>query len=290
MSTGWKEQRVSHWFARAWAEQFARVLGGGDEESSDLLRLESGDPRVDVWGEWQNPIWFSVQSDAAGDAELSVGCAQDTAKALLAHVGAVDESSTEAVLDEYRNRIDQVLSALSPEIERNTGKTAEFSEAGPCSAPEKPDLGVEYQVNLAGVVHLLSLVPSSEMVSGLLDAIPPAAARPDAETAPSEAEPDDDKLPMPGESGLPTSRNLEVLLDVDLDLSVSFGKTELLLEEVLQLSSGSIVELNRSANDPVDVLVNNSIVARGEVVVVDGNYGIRVTEVVSRKERIRSVL
>ena len=292
MSTGWKEQRVSHWFARAWAEQFARVLGGGDEESSDLPRLEPGDPRADVWGEWQNPVWYSVQSDAVSDAAFFVGCAQDTAKALLAHVGAVDESSTETVLDEYPRRIEQALAALSPEIERNTGKTAEFSEAGSCSAPEQLELGVEYQVNLAGVVHLLALVPSAGMVSGLLDAMPPAAARPDAETEtePSVGGPDNDSLPKPGESGLPTSRNLEVLLDVDLDLSVSFGKTELVLEDVLQLSSGSIVELNRSANDPVDVLVNNSIVARGEVVVVDGNYGIRVTEVVSRKERIRSVL
>ncbi len=63
-----------------------------------------------------------------------------------------------------------------------------------------------------------------------------------------------------------------------------------MLEDVLKLASGSIVELNRSATDPVDVLVNDAVIARGEVVVVDGNYGIRVTEVVSRKERIRSIL
>jgi flagellar motor switch protein FliN/FliY len=55
------------------------------------------------------------------------------------------------------------------------------------------------------------------------------------------------------------------------------------------LASGSIVELNRSAADPVDLLVNNSVIARGEVVVVDGNYGVRVTEIVSRKERIQSI-
>jgi flagellar motor switch protein FliN/FliY len=81
-----------------------------------------------------------------------------------------------------------------------------------------------------------------------------------------------------------------MLLDVDLELSVSFGHTTLVLQEVLKLSSGSIVELNRSANDPVELLVNNAVVARGEVVVVDGNYGIRITEVVSARERIRSLL
>jgi flagellar motor switch protein FliN/FliY len=83
--------------------------------------------------------------------------------------------------------------------------------------------------------------------------------------------------------------NLELLLEVELDLSVSFGETVLPLQDVLKLASGSIVELNRSAADPVDLLVNNSVIARGEVVVVDGNYGVRVTEIVSRKERIRSI-
>ena len=81
-----------------------------------------------------------------------------------------------------------------------------------------------------------------------------------------------------------------MLLDVDLELSVSFGHTTLVLEEVLKLSSGSIVELNRSANDPVELLVNDAVIARGDVVVVDGNYGIRITEVVSPRERIRSLL
>ena len=80
-----------------------------------------------------------------------------------------------------------------------------------------------------------------------------------------------------------------MLLDVDLDLSVSFGTTEMPLQDVLKLASGSIVELNRSVNEPVDVLVNNCVVARRDVVVIDGNYGIRITEIVSRKERIQSI-
>ena len=84
-------------------------------------------------------------------------------------------------------------------------------------------------------------------------------------------------------------KNLAMLFEVDLDLSVSFGTTELPLQDVLKLASGSIVELNRSVNEPVDVLVNNCVVARGEVVVVEGNYGVRVTEIVSRKERIQSI-
>ena len=84
-------------------------------------------------------------------------------------------------------------------------------------------------------------------------------------------------------------KNLRMLLDVELDLAISFGSTDLPLRDVLKLASGSIVELNRNAADPVDVLVNDRVIARGEVVVVDGNYGIRITEIVSRQERIRTV-
>ena len=83
--------------------------------------------------------------------------------------------------------------------------------------------------------------------------------------------------------------NFDLLLEIEMQLGVSFGRTHLPLEEVLKLSSGAIVELNRSVSDPVDVLVNDAVIARGEVVVVEGNYGVRITEIVSRRERIRSI-
>jgi flagellar motor switch protein FliN/FliY len=82
---------------------------------------------------------------------------------------------------------------------------------------------------------------------------------------------------------------MELLLDVELPVSISFGRTELPLKEVLKLTTGSIVELNRAVNEPVEILVNHCLVARGEVVVVDGNYGVRVQRIVSRQERLRSL-
>ena len=84
-------------------------------------------------------------------------------------------------------------------------------------------------------------------------------------------------------------RTMELLLDVELPVSISFGKTELPLKEVLKLTTGSIVELNRTVNEPVEILVNHCLVARGEVVVVDGNYGVRVLHIISRQERLRSL-
>src|SRR5215469_14223956 len=77
------------------------------------------------------------------------------------------------------------------------------------------------------------------------------------------------------------SRTLDLLLDVDLPVSISFGKTLLALKDVIKLTTGSIVELNRGVNEPVEVLVNHTLVARGEVVVVDGNYGVRILEIAS---------
>jgi flagellar motor switch protein FliN len=86
-----------------------------------------------------------------------------------------------------------------------------------------------------------------------------------------------------------STRNLDLLLDVELPISVSFGRAQLLLKDVIKLTTGSIVELNRSVSEPVDIIVNNCTIARGEVVVVEGNFGVRIKQIVSKQERLRSV-
>jgi len=85
------------------------------------------------------------------------------------------------------------------------------------------------------------------------------------------------------------SKTMDLLLDVELPVSVSFGRSQLSVKEVLKLTTGSIVELSRSVNEPVDVVVNNCVIARGEVVVIDGNYGIRIDQILSRQDRLRSL-
>lgn len=85
------------------------------------------------------------------------------------------------------------------------------------------------------------------------------------------------------------SRTLELLLEVELPVSVSFGRAQLPLKDVLKLTSGSIVELNRSVSEPVEIIVNNCVIARGEVVVVEGNYGVRIHHIISRQERLRTL-
>jgi flagellar motor switch protein FliN/FliY len=79
---------------------------------------------------------------------------------------------------------------------------------------------------------------------------------------------------------------MDALLDVHLPLSLSFGRTQLRLKDVLKLTTGSVVELNRQPEEPVDIIVNDFVIARGEVVVVDGNYAVRIQEIVSRQQRM----
>ncbi len=101
------------------------------------------------------------------------------------------------------------------------------------------------------------------------------------------APPPDDPRPANGKDSK-VSKTFDLLLDVALPVSVSFGRTSLQIREVLKLNTGSIVELNRLVSDPVDVVVNDCVIARGEVVVVDGNYGVRINQLASREDRLRS--
>lgn len=81
-------------------------------------------------------------------------------------------------------------------------------------------------------------------------------------------------------------RNLNMLLDIPLKVTVELGRTKRTVEDILDLSPGSIVELDKLAGEPVDVLVNNKLIAKGEVVVIDENFGVRVTDIVSQKDRL----
>ena len=80
--------------------------------------------------------------------------------------------------------------------------------------------------------------------------------------------------------------NLELLWDVALSLTLRFGQRELLLKEILELSPGAVIELDRQVDEPVDLLLERKVIARGEVVIVDGNYGLRITEVASAAEKL----
>jgi flagellar motor switch protein FliN/FliY len=81
-------------------------------------------------------------------------------------------------------------------------------------------------------------------------------------------------------------RNIDIILDVPLDVAVELGKTKKSIKEILELGPGSIIQLDRLAGEPVDLLVNGKLIAKGEVVVIDENYGIRISAIVSPMDRM----
>ncbi|KTG16437.1 MULTISPECIES: flagellar motor switch protein FliN [unclassified Guyparkeria] len=93
------------------------------------------------------------------------------------------------------------------------------------------------------------------------------------------AQPDDDESPV----------NFDVIMDVPVTISMEIGRTSINIRNLLQLNQGSIVELDRLAGEPLDVLVNGTLIARGEVVVVNEKFGIRLTDVISPAERLRKL-
>ncbi|CAN5416741.1 hypothetical protein BH10ACI2_BH10ACI2_03540 [soil metagenome] len=86
------------------------------------------------------------------------------------------------------------------------------------------------------------------------------------------------------------TNNLESLYDVEMNVTVRFGKTEMPLREIVRIGVGSMIELNRNVDEPVEILVNNYPFATGEVVVIDGYYGVRITEVGFTELRSKSFM
>ena len=91
----------------------------------------------------------------------------------------------------------------------------------------------------------------------------------------------------PGESsGERSARRLDMLLDVPLDLTVELGRSRMSIQDLLGLGPGSVIELDKVAGEPLDILVNSRLIARGEAVVVNDKFGVRITDIVSPSERI----
>jgi flagellar motor switch protein FliN/FliY len=82
------------------------------------------------------------------------------------------------------------------------------------------------------------------------------------------------------------TRDMDFLLDIPLEVTVELGRTRMLIKDLLQLGQGSVVELEKLAGEPMEILVNDKLVARGEVVVVNEKFGVRLTDIISPTERI----
>jgi flagellar motor switch protein FliN/FliY len=130
----------------------------------------------------------------------------------------------------------------------------------------------------------------AEAILAMAQHAPQSATPPAPEAAPA---PPVARAGLPAVAGVPPPEpqlpSLYRLLDVELPVSVSFGKARIQLKDLLKLTNGSIIELSRSVVEPVDVMINNVVIARGEVVVVEGNFGVRIERVLSRRERLEAL-
>jgi flagellar motor switch protein FliN/FliY len=185
--------------------------------------------------------------------------------------------------DTWCEILGQALSPVARSISANLGREVNWNPGTePAQAPGVLQWASVY-LAFAGEPLPPLLVGLSPKLVELISALPDSSELERQEPgAPAPDQPDAPSVPT-------TSRTLELLLDVDLPVSISFGRAQLAMKDVLKLTTGSIVELNRGVNDPVEVLVNHCLIARGEVVVVEGNYGVRIQEIASRQDRLRSI-
>ena len=212
-------------------------------------------------------------------------------------------AGAEATLGEVRrSAIEETVAALTDAAGDSMGLRIDFTlappdgSAAPITVAAPPGL-VARLASLASSGEAASpeaaAAPVREPITGMEDE-PAAPAFP---PLPNVAAPEGDvavhpvRFPNlgPGDLGAGVPSGLDLIMEVPLRVTVELGRSTMTVEEVLALGPGSIVELNKLAGEPVDILINGRGIARGEVVVVDENFGVRVTEILSPRSRIEAV-
>lgn len=269
------EADIRHWLSEEFSSRLATVFEAmAGERPAIEIEKDSALP-ADVVLRWRQPfsgvpgaIWIAT-SDAGWSA----------AGGHILRAAGVEEDDPDGFKSTYLETISQALSAVASAMGARVGKEVTCSRGEESSAAIdaawamlRVHLGAETANIAVGIEPVLAAALSA--ASEKNDS-PPARI---AEAAAAV-----------GFTGPVNSKTFELLLDVELPVSVSFGRAQVALKDVLKLTTGSIVELNRSIVEPVEVIVNNCVIARGEVVVVEGNFGVRIHQVISRQERLRTL-
>jgi flagellar motor switch protein FliN len=236
-----------------------------------------------VPGDTQWLVTLSASGLAAG--ELQVGLTDEDARRISATVMGFDPSEVadDAIADTLRELSGQAIGALRT-APATAGVLLAIVDVTRASFPG--EIRGSFRFTLAG-----DQTPA--LVLGADITLEPPAAGP-VQPQVGAPEPAVAAAPASKNITLPTATsgnpgNLDLILDIELPMSVRFGQAELSLLTLTRLGPGSVIDLHRSADEPVEVLISGKVVAKGEVVVVEGNYGVRVTEVVSTVDRIRTL-
>ena len=275
------------WLVTEWSETLCSILASMADErpSCDILDAGAADrPSADglilsqCFACLTNPaVWLVTPEDTC----------IDLGRRILEAAGLKDAEIAD-FQNTYLEVLNQSMSALGQSLGHRLGVNAAATEAGRLASLPAGEDWVEISLKfgdtaLAGI----RFAASKELLQKI--AVGPASGEAEkSRLSNSHGQPatetESDLVSAHGAS----SRTFELLLDVALPVSISFGRTFLPIKEVLKLNSGSIVELDSAATDPVEVIVNNCVIARGEVVVIDGNYGVRIQQIASRYDRLRT--
>jgi flagellar motor switch protein FliN len=235
---------------------------------------------------------FGFAAIVEGDEEGRFAVVLDGALAGASLLGdGVDQKSGWAEL------LREVADAAAGELLARTGRKCQVRAFDPIAAESKLSRAFALKAGeRSWMIQVNSEVRMAKAAKPAKAAEPQPAASPMAGAAGSRPSPS----PGPSRGGdyspasapahpATLSPGLELLLDVELEASLRFGAREMPLGEILDLGPGDVVQLDRHINDPVDLIVGDKIVARGEVVLVNGNFGLRVTEVAEPQKRLETI-
>ena len=270
-------------YVQVWADSFSQVMAQiMDAPVPCSLRQESPG---DIPPGAEDDLWMVVTSAGALRGEMRMRLSPASA-VRLAQLFVGEPAAPESLLTpDHREAVVELLRQVSGIVStaaRERWGELQLSVGGVVAAPSWPsaetfwlDASFEGQSGLA-LEFGLSAALVAELRAGKIEAPKSAKQENTTDSSPAIAPVDS------GEGG----GTLDLLMDVQLALSMRFGSRRLLLREVLDLSPGAVVELDRRVQEPVDLLLDGRLVARGEVVVIDGNYGLRVSEVSSLASQI----
>jgi flagellar motor switch protein FliN/FliY len=267
-----------------WSDSLSQVVASMTDQRPQIAWQSVAGTAAEVASGEYPYLWWEHPFSAAAGALVWIGSPRPTWEhvgTLTLKAAGLDTVASSEAQNTWFEILGQSLSAMARSIggllgcEVTCGAGAEREAAPECAdwASVSLTFGESAQPPI--------LVAFNPILLSLIAAPHPSEPVP-VEPVPADYSSDAGQLAL-------NSRTIDLLLDVDLPVSISFGKTRLPMREVLKLTTGSIVELDRDVNDPVEVLVNQHLIARGEVVVVEGNYGVRIQEIASRHERLRSI-
>ncbi len=263
-----------------WASGLADVVVSMADQKPEVRWEAAGAPPAD-----NDLLWWEQPFQGAPGSLVWVATHRatwDHAGTLTLKAAGLETVETTEARNTWLEILGQSLSGLAQAVGGVLGREV-VCEAGAERAPEAlPEFAASVWLTFDGT-------PLPPLWIGFSGKLVDLLAHPfSGEVVESHAAPPDPGDPVQHDrSDVPPT--MDLLLDVELPVSVSFGKTEIAMKDVLKLTTGSIVELNRGVNEPVEVLVNHCLIARGEVVVVEGNYGVRIQQIISRPDRLRSV-